>query len=230
MPHYITNRPRRYSWVEDRATSQPYSFWELSNAALYIVGGIAFTIGSAFFLPQYERLIGVGVWSYFWGSILYAIVTIQDLLECAINLKCQDKITRGTLIEVLAAAVYAIGTLMFIVGSLFFLPQVELIATGAWCFILGSILFLLGACLNVLLIVQASSLLRLQLLNATAVCFVVGSTLFLVGSVPYLWQIADSQIKNELFTYVAWEYIIGSLLFLVGGLFNYYREFKAAKH
>lgn len=230
MPHYITNRPRYYMLARGRITDRSPSRGEFVNTVLYITGGIAFTAGSAFFLPQYERLVAVGVWIYFWGSIVYAIVTIQDLLECINNLKQQNKVTRGHVIDVVAAAIYLIGTLLFIVGSYLFLPSVESIEVGAWCFIVGSVLFLIGSCMNVLQIVKASSLLRLQLLNATAVCFVTGSTLFIVGSIPFLWRTEGLQIEDNLFAYVAWEYIVGSLLFLAGGLFNYYREFKTTKY
>jgi hypothetical protein len=181
-----------------------------------------------FFLPIYEKLIAVGVWSFFWGAFFYAIVTVHDLLESISNFKSQDQVSNKNITELLSAVMYTIGTFLFISGSLFFLPQIKLMSLGAWCFIIGSILFFVGASINVLQIIQAGSLLTLQLLNATAICFVVGSTLFIVASIPYLWTVEPDQ--NELLRYVAWQYIIGSLLFFTGGIFNYYRVFEATNY
>lgn len=179
-------------------------------------------------MPTYEKLIATGIWSFFWGSLVYLIVTIHDLLESISNLKFHDHVTSKERIELLAAIIYTIGTVLFILGSLFFLPQIQLMSFGAWCFIIGSFLFVIGACMNVLQIIQAGSLLTLQLLNVTAICFIVGSTLFIVASIPYLWTVEPDQ--NDLLRYVAWQYIIGSLLFFTGGIFNYYRAFEATHY
>ena len=230
MPHLITNRARQHNLMSDHPAGHLHFTWESVNAILYLIGGFTFIIGSIFFLPAYERLITIGVLLYFCGSFLYVVVTVHDLFESINHLKCQDQIQSMHLFELFAATLYTSGTLLFIVGSLLFLPQVDLIAFGAWCFIVGSTFFSTGAFINILQIVQAGSLLTLQLLNATAICFVVGSILFLVASIPYLWKIVDPQIKNDLFTYVAWEYIVGSLLFFTGGVFNYYRIFEATSH
>ncbi|MDJ1182629.1 YrhK family protein [Roseofilum casamattae] len=228
MPHLITNRARQHNLMSDRPAGHLHFSWESVNAILYLIGGFAFIIGSIFFLPRYEESIAVGVWSYFGGSCLYAIVTIHDLLESISHLRSQNYVTRAHLTELYAAIFYTIGTLLFIAGSLFFLPQIELITAGVGCFITGSILFLIGSCINVLQITQAGSLLTLQLLNATAICFLLGSVLFLVASIPYLWTITNQQERNLLFTYVAWEYIVGSFLFWNGGIFNYYRAILVA--
>lgn len=172
--------------------------------------------------------MATGIWSFFWGSLVYLIVTVYDLLESISNLKSQDHVTGKETTELSSAIIYTIGTVLFILGSLFFLPQIQLMSFGAWCFIIGSVLFVVGACINVLQIIQAGSLLTLQLLNATAICFVVGSKLFIVASIPYLWTVNPDQ--NELLTYVAWQYIIGSFLFFTGGIFNYYRAFEATHY
>jgi hypothetical protein len=91
-------------------------------------------------------------------------------------------------------------------------------------------LFAIGACINVIQIVRAPTLLTLQLLNATALCFIVGSVLFLAASIPYLWPVDDESDRLRLFTYIGWEYIIGSILFFAGGLINYLRAFKVVTH
>lgn len=101
---------------------------------------------------------------------------------------------------------------------------------GSWCFIVGSVLFLVGAFINVIQIIQAGSMVTLQLMNATAICFTVGSVIFLVGSIPYLWPSSHHVVPQELYAYLAWEYIAGSILFLLGGLFNFIRAYLANSH
>jgi 23S rRNA G2445 N2-methylase RlmL len=114
---------------------------------------------------------------------------------------------------------------LFTIGSVFFLSAVGWSIAGAWCFVTGSLLFIAGACINVLQIVRARSLITLQLMNLTAVTFVVGSVLFAVASVPYLWDIKDQAYRTTLYAFLAWQYLIGSLLFLMGGVFNYWRAY-----
>ncbi|RKR03531.1 YrhK-like protein [Kushneria sinocarnis] len=89
---------------------------------------------------------------------------------------------------------------------------------------IGSVLFVFGACLNVLMIIRASSLMTLQLMNLTAVTFVIGSGLFVVASIPYLWDIRSPADEEKMFAFLAWLFLIGSVLFLVGGLFNHQRS------
>ena len=229
MPHLFTNRPRQYTLFSEKALGISYFNLELTNGILYIIGGITFVIGSVFFLPQYEELLDIGAWIFFGGSIIYLIVTVQDVWESLNYLRSQPFLTIWNWLEFLAANVYIIGTILFIVGSLFFLSEVGMIVAGSWCFIIGSFLFLVGACINIIEILQANSLIKLQLLNITAITFALGSTLFLVASIPYLWQPIDMQEQWLLFSYVAWEYIVGSFLFLLGGIINYYRVYRNFK-
>ncbi len=84
---------------------------------------------------------------------------------------------------------------------------------------------MLGACINVLQIIQAENLVAMQLMNLTAVTFVVGSVLFTVASVPYLWEVKNPTTQTTLYTYLAWQYLIGSTLFFAGGVFNYWRAY-----
>ncbi|MDR9403810.1 MAG: YrhK family protein, partial [Halothece sp. Uz-M2-17] len=158
--------------------------------------------------------------------IVYLLVTGQDLWESANYLRSKALLSIWDWLEFVAANVYIIGTVLFIIGSLFFLSEIGMIVAGSWCFIIGSLLFLVGACINIIEILQATSLIKLQLLNITAIMFALGSTLFLVASIPYLWQPIDMQEEWLLFTYVAWEYIVGSFLFLIGGIINYYRIYR----
>lgn len=223
MPHLFTSRPRQYSLFDEKELGISQFKLELFNAILYMIGGITFIIGSVFFLPRYEALLDVGAWIFFGGSLVYLVVTGQDLWESSKYLRSQSFLSVWDWLEFLAANVYVAGTVLFIVGSLFFLSQIDMIVVGSWCFIIGSFLFLIGACINIIEIAKAKTLVKLQLLNITAIAFALGSMLFLVASIPYLWQPINLEEQWLLFSYVAWEYIVGSVLFFLGGVVNYYR-------
>ena len=228
MPHLFVNRPRLHDLTSGSAQLKAQFRWETINAVVYKIGGVVFIVGSVLFFPRFEAYANIGAWAFFFGSLLYLVVTGHDMAEAV---RYRRRIVRPTLasdVELVAAAAYLIGTILFIVGSIFFLSQVGWVIAGAWCFVIGSLMFLLGAGINVLQIVQAKSVKTLQLMNLTAVSFVVGSVLFTVASVPYLWSVAPED-RETLYGFLAWQYLIGSSLFLLGGIFNYWRAYLVIK-
>ncbi|PSO49589.1 MAG: hypothetical protein BRC33_06400 [Cyanobacteria bacterium SW_9_44_58] len=226
MPLLFTNRPRQSPLLSNQSVDSQYFNWETINAILYLVGGFSFIIGSIFFLPQFYNLSDIGAWIFFAGSLVYLIVTGSDLLEATAYLRSQETKTIWDWLEFFIANVYVGGTILFTIGSLLFLSEIEKIVAGGWCFTIGSLLFLIGACLNVIQIVKEQSFIKLQLLNATAITFALGSMLFLIASLPYLSDALTIKDNWVLFSYVGWEYIIGSILFLIGGIFYCYRSYK----
>ena len=225
MPHLFVNRPRLLDLTKGSHELRTHYRWETINAILYKIGGIVFIVGSVLFFPRFEAYADYGAWTFFFGSLLYLIVTGHDMAEVV---RCRRTHHTGGLqsdLELTAAASYLVGTLLFTGGSVFFLSSVGLFVLGAWCFVIGSLLFVLGACINVLQIVEARSLLTLQLMNLTAVSFVAGSILFTVASVPYLWRVETAADRETLYGFLAWQYLVGSALFLLGGVFNYWRAY-----
>ena len=169
MPHLFVNRPRLHDLTSGSAQLKAQFRWETINAVVYKIGGVVFIVGSVLFFPRFEAYANIGAWAFFFGSLLYLVVTGHDMAEAV---RYRRRIVRPTLasdVELVAAAAYLIGTILFIVGSIFFLSQVGWVITGAWCFVIGSLMFLLGAGINVLQIVQAKSVKTLQLMNLTAV-------------------------------------------------------------
>jgi predicted membrane channel-forming protein YqfA (hemolysin III family) len=223
MPHLFTNRQRRHDLSAARGQAGRQFVWETVNAVLYKIGGVVFIIGSILFFPRFEAYADAGAWTFFFGSLLYLVVTGHDAIEVWRNRPGATGHDIRRQLEVIAAGGYLVGTLLFTVGSILFLSSVGLTTAGAWCFVLGSLLFLIAASVNVLQIVEASSLLTLQLMNLTAVSFVAGSVLFTVASIPYLWSIDNAADQREIDTFLAWQYLFGSALFLLGGVFNYWR-------
>ena len=225
MPHLFVNRPRLHALTKGRGDLRTQFRWEIINAVLYKVGGIIFIVGSILFFPRFAAYADWGAWIFFGGSLLYLVVTVHDLIEVHYNCRGRAPLKPDEALEYLAAVSYVGGTLLFIVGSVFFLSAIGWLHAGAWCFILGSLLFVVGAMVNVLQIVKARSKLTLQLMNLTAVAFVVGAVLFAVASVPYLWHVGPRSIRATLYTFLAWQYVIGSALFFLGGVFNYWRAY-----
>jgi hypothetical protein len=221
----IANRPRLHNLAKDRTDLRAQLQWETINAFLYKIGGIVFIVGSVFFFPAFAAYADTGAWIFFGGSLLYLVVTVHDLLEVRRYWRKNRRHDRQQMLDYSASAGYVGGTILFTAGSVFYLSAVGLYQAGAWCFVVGSLLFVVGACINVLQIVKARSLLTLQLMNLTAVAFVVGSVLFTVASVPYLWKVENKSLQFTLYTFLAWQYVIGSVLFFAGGVFNYWRAY-----
>ena len=158
MPHLFVNRPRLHDLTSGSADLRAQFRWETINAVLYKIGGVVFIVGSVLFFPRFEAYADVGAATFFFGSLLYLVVTGHDVVEAV---RYRRSLARGTLasdLELVAAASYLVGTILFTVGSIFFLSQVGWVIVGAWCFVIGSLMFVLGACINVLQIIKAESL------------------------------------------------------------------------
>lgn len=229
MPHLFTNRPRQHNLFSKDPAGHLHFSWEVFNSALYLTGGLIFIFGSFFFLPAFSSP-DLGAWLFIIGSILYLVVTFHDLLEAIGFYSQNESRTSRDRLELTTSVVYLTATILFIIGSIFFLSTIDRMEAGSWCFILGSLMFIFGATVNVLQIIQAGSLVTLQLLNGTAICFILGSTVFLLASIPYLWTHFSPRDKYILFKYSASEFIVGSLLFFIGGIFNFIRAYYAMRH
>lgn len=225
MPHLIANRPRILNLTKGENDLPAQLRWETINAILYKIGGLSFVIGSIFFFPALDRFSDTGAWIFFGGSILYLIVTAHDLAEVRHYWHSRPSHSDNDRLELVAAFSYQWGTILFLIGSIFFLSSIDRIYAGAWCFIIGSLLFVLGASINVLQVPQKTSRGSLQLVNLTAVSFVTGSVLFTVASVPYLWKAPTEASSQVLHAFLAAQYLMGSFLFLFGGVTNYVRAY-----
>ena len=223
MPHLFINRPRQHDLSSPPGQPGRQFLWESVNAALYNIGGVVFIVGSVLFFPRFEAYADLGAWTFFFGSLLYLVVTGHDAIEVWRNRRLTTRHDAAAQLEAVAAGGYLVGTLFFALGSIFFLSTVGMMSAGAWCFVLGSLLFLVAATVNVLQIVGASTLRMMQLMNLTAVSFIAGSILFTVASIPYLWSIESAVDQREIDSFLAWQYLAGSALFLLGGVFNYWR-------
>eukprot|EP00951_Prasinocladus_malaysianus_P001562 scaffold10798_cov44-Prasinocladus_malaysianus.AAC.1 len=128
------------------------------------------------------------------------------------------------LIEWIVAVLYTVGSVIFVIGSCFFLPEpyARFPHAGAWMFVWGSVLFGVGAIINIMQRYTVTSSLTIQLLNAVAIQFLVGSILFLVASVVYLleWGPVSQYALDVAHSFAAWLLTVASILFTTGGLSN----------
>lgn len=228
MPHLITHRPRVSNLASHNPHSHTHEIWETVNAFSYKLGGLTFVLGSIFFFPALSAYLVIGDWLFFIGSVLYLMVTGHDLLEVIKYWRHHDTETFADHIEFVAAWSYVLGSALFIVGSLCFLPSIEATTIGSWSFIVGSVLFVIGGFVNILQIVEAPSMIYMELFNLTVAQFILGSGLFAVASIPYLWQLGD-HAEDLIKTLAASLFLFASVLFLLGGIFIYYRKLVSKK-
>jgi hypothetical protein len=71
----FSNRNRLYDLTRDADDLESQFRWETINAILYKVGGVLFIVGSILFFPRFEAYADMGVWTFFFGSLLYLVVT-----------------------------------------------------------------------------------------------------------------------------------------------------------
>lgn len=226
MPHLFVNRPRLHNLFAKDPSLRDQFRWETINAIVYKLGGLVFVGGSILFFPSMAAYADLGAWTFILGSFLYLLVTGHDMAEALYSAHIRaGRPSIWDRLELGAAGSYLLGTILFTVGSVFFLSAVGLVSAGASCFVAGSLLFVLGATINVLQIVQAGTIVMLQLMNLTALAFVTGSLLFTVASIPYLWHFRSAADRETLDAFLAAQYLSGSLLFLLGGVFNYWRSY-----
>jgi hypothetical protein len=229
MPHLFVNRPRILDLTRGSTELRAQFRWETINAVFYKIGGVVFITGSILFFPRFEEYADLGAWTFFFGSLLYLVVTSHDLAEVIRTRHNEQYHDPFEVAEHIAAIAYLIGTILFTVGSVFFLSAIGLFIAGAWCFVIGSLLFVIGACVNVFQVQQGDTLLARKLMNYTAISFIIGSVLFTVASVPYLWDFEADSDRTKMYAFLAWQYLIGSTLFLLGGIFNYWRAYDFIK-
>ena len=138
MPHMFTPLgagPRKYdnfaiTLQEEKFIFTSQKFWEELNAWTYLIGRLAFVVGSVLFFPEFSEYENVGCWIFIVASIFYALVSCHDMAKL---LSRPDKdMTETVRIDFAAALSYIIGSCLFIVGSVLFLPHVDLVIAGSW--------------------------------------------------------------------------------------------------
>ena len=140
--------------------------WFLLHGACYINGGVTFLIGSILYYPQFNAPFSKedgdfeGSLLFTFGSLTFLIADIQEWLLYAPPCLRRHRLTNDSpehapLMQASSAepgdseeAAYelglnfflsAIGSLLYLLGSIFIIPSLNTPALGAWGFIIGSV-------------------------------------------------------------------------------------------
>lgn len=114
--------------------------------------------------------------------------------------------------EIINAICYLTGGIIFIAGSVLFLPKYdEWVHLGSWLFIVGSFFYLFVAAHDLYETMHASEPKVVDALAAGAYC--AGGLIFIVGSYQFLPSVGA-------YTAGAYNFIIGSILFISGAVYN----------
>lgn len=153
-----------------------WTFEALENCG-WVVGSVIFLIGSILYFPERETCEfalkgGLKDDSYpgaetcsslaqhmnkhtkaFYGTIFFILGSVTFVIAIFINAMNQRKFSKWQHWMVATITFnYLIGSILFCMGSIAFLPNVgcgeEMVAVGAWMFIFGSVFFFIGALLS----------------------------------------------------------------------------------
>jgi hypothetical protein len=134
----------------------------------------------------------------------------------------KDKLISHHTWEKINVLAYEIGGILFIAGSVLFLPKYgDYEAEGAWLFIVGSILYLVVTFHDgIELLFNKEAALALFVDSMAALTYVVGSIAFIFGSAFFLPSV-DKTVAG------AWCFIWGSVLFIIGAIMNALQIYEA---
>ena len=125
------------------------------NSLIFMAGGVFFVGGSTLFFPKMEDLIMHGGWLYITGCLLVLLAALLGTLTAYEMRKTAHPCAAGRWSDeeatMLSCAMYVLGNLTFIVGSVFFFPRIleaggpVIRLSAVWLFVLGSVIFFFGA-------------------------------------------------------------------------------------
>ena len=138
MPRLEVLRPRKFNRVLSRPRSWTVSagnvsqrepsnrlismrhkgsVLELGLSVLYLISMLAYAIGSVLFLPEFEAIIDVGCDLFIFASVGLLVVATVDLQEA--------RVAGGKVDEIVIQIMYIMGALSFVVGTVFYFPDIE---------------------------------------------------------------------------------------------------------
>ncbi|KAL4171214.1 hypothetical protein KRP22_009312 [Phytophthora ramorum] len=124
-------------------------------------------------------------------------------------------------VEIGRVVVYFLGSLLFLVGSIYFYPEYSVKWDGnaglfaSWCFVVGCIMFFTGANLDFIQTVRYNHGTQLrQVLRAfNALCNYMAASIFILGALYFLptWYVKAPELG-------CWAFFIGSILFCIAAV------------
>jgi len=241
MPHLIIERIRECPKSTDCSCARKsnFPFQAMAIETFDLIAGIIFVVGSYFFLPQYSKNITLFLAAcilYVIGGVIFLLISLWTLVEALLH-------HRSFTMEVFENILYAIGSWLFLAGTIlywpkkarydyiedlkdlsfgqyfnYFSPEFE----GTLLFALGSVLFAFAAFTNALNHRRFEEEMS-QMLTAVTTIHMAGDMLFIIGSVAFL---PDLGCNHKMLAIGAWSFIIGSMFFVIGALISMYRTLR----
>lgn len=156
------------AWGEKKG-AWTFEVWE---NILYLVGSVIFVIGTILYFPERDQCEHIGAaldqdgatcsslaqevnkgTKEWYGTILFILGSLIFVVAVFLNALNQRKfILWQHQIVCVITMLYMLGSVLFCMGSVAFLPDVgcgpEMVVIGAWMFIVGSVLFLIASLLS----------------------------------------------------------------------------------
>lgn len=141
-----------------------YDTLEACENMLYVLGSLIFVVGTILYYPPeahhsdmnwFVRTISVGVYfnmfsPEFEGTILFIVGSFMFAFAAfvnGLNQRSFDSVSNQLLTA--TTSLYMMGSLLFVMGSVAFLPDLgcneTMIIFGAWSFIIGSMFYVVGS-------------------------------------------------------------------------------------
>lgn len=145
----INNKPNiRIEFDSTKANSLSWRLWHSIN---YMIGGITFYLGSycyfSFINNVYPNSFIIGAWLYSIGSLCFLLADITEWNHfkygCSCNVNYEGEQTfYNTFIRAEVGINFffsVLGSLMYLIGSIFFIPSLDKLPLGEFFFIYGSL-------------------------------------------------------------------------------------------
>jgi hypothetical protein len=211
--------------------------WKLWHSINYMIGGITFFIGSycyfSYINTVYPNSFVVGGWLYTIGSFCFLLADLTEWNHYKFGcITDSDYKGEKTLYNSFIRAEFginffasAIGSLMYLIGSIFFIPSLDMLPAGEFFFIYGSLVIFfsqLWKCLRTVFIGG------LKLTNVTDdfsgfivdICAGLGGLCYYFGTVLFRDMVTeyDQNIASHWF-------VTGGTFFTLSGLAMQYRYY-----
>lgn len=125
---------------EPKSTVDNSLGWRIWHGGNYLVGGVTFFLGSLLLFPIFSNYIDaswLSAWLYTIGSATFLLADITEWLHY-VHKDCRyKKLVINFLVSVC-------GSLLYLIGSVCFIPDVNAAVTGLYLFIFGSTLIVIS--------------------------------------------------------------------------------------
>lgn len=214
--------------------------WRVWHGMNYMIGGITFLLGSYMYYPSVNLTIDgywIGAWLFTVGSFCFLLADLTEwnhFKKDCLPLNNKEGFKTKFLAAELGLNFFcsATGSFIYLLGSIFFIPNLNMLTAGEYLFIYGSIVIFLSQlwkCLRTALCGDDDEwkFRRTNILDDLSGFNVdihagLGGLCYAIGT--YLFK--NMQDDNDQITATNW-FMAGGFFFTLSGIFMQYRYFFA---